>query len=61
MTKCDGTSIIKYSKYMYRIQITEMRFYIQVNISEVQNIASQLTDGVKGFWSNIFPPFPSVN
>lgn len=64
MTKCDGTLIVKYSKYMSIIQIIEMKVYIQVNILEVQNVASQLTDGQivkKGFWSNIFPPFPSVH
>lgn len=30
---------------MYRLQIIEMKFYIQVNILQVQNVASQLTDG----------------
>lgn len=32
MTKCDGTLIVKYSKYMSIIQIIEMKVYIQVNI-----------------------------
>lgn len=60
MTKCDGTLIVK---YMYRIQIRDEILHSGEYLISAKCCltAHRWTDRVKGFWSNTFSLFPSVN